>query len=232
MRWLRVMGLALVGLGLTTVGCGSDDSGGAEGGNNSSSNGAATCDGATTGGGTGATGGETTGGTTGGETTFDPAMCSEIVRPRANPVEYVGLTVSELATAEEVMAFLGAIYGDAARAGQAHQDTAIQEGLTLTVSEDPASAEQVILELNMEVARAGVETPRRNRQADREGGVSRPPASTVDRLLSDRRRTTTADQAVDQRNHEENDRGVDSGCTVSHWRLLGSTGLCRTGAGE
>ena len=171
MRWLRVMGLALVGLGLTTVGCGSDDSGGAEGGNNSSSNGAATCDGATTGGGTGATGGETTGGTTGGETTFDPAMCSEIVRPRANPVEYVGLTVSELATAEEVMAFLGAIYGDAARAGQAHQDTAIQEGLTLTVSEDPASAEQVILELNMEVARAGVETPRRT--------ILRVPASTA-----------------------------------------------------
>ncbi|MEO1271425.1 MAG: hypothetical protein AAFX99_25305, partial [Myxococcota bacterium] len=124
------------------------------------SSGSATCAGDSNSGG-GATSGTSNGATTGSNATVDPALCSEIIRPRANPVEFVGLTVSQLITPEELIAFLGAIYGDEARAGQRHHNLALQSGLLLTVREDPASAEQVIVELDMEVARPNIETRRR-----------------------------------------------------------------------
>ncbi len=83
---------------------------------------------------------------------FDPDMCSELIRPRANPVEFVGLTTSWLITPEDFQSFIGPIYGQDAREKRFHQDYPLQDGLLLSVREDPTSADQVIIELDMEVS--------------------------------------------------------------------------------
>src|SRR5687768_2890643 len=85
--------------------------------------------------------------------TPDPMMMmcepDTVVRPRARPIEYVGLTVDKPATLDEMVTFLDSLFGPAAVAGTRHIDYELQPGILLTVSEDPRTAGQLVVTLDM-----------------------------------------------------------------------------------
>lgn len=91
-------------------------------------------------------------------TTTAPEASERVLRPRSQPIEFVGMRVKKKIDAAGFLAFVSPIFGEDARSGRFHQAWQVQPGLTLTVEEDPRTAEQVILRLDM--APAEGEVPR------------------------------------------------------------------------
>ena len=81
--------------------------------------------------------------------TTDPLVDERVLRPRSQPIEFVGLTVKKRVDVAGFEALVGPIFGEAARAGRGHKDFELQPGLFLTVDADPRTAEQVIVRLDM-----------------------------------------------------------------------------------
>lgn len=77
------------------------------------------------------------------------AMATASIRPRAAPVEYVGITVQQDVSVESFNALVDPIFGAAARSGTRHRDLELQPGVYLSVVEDPRTADQVVLVLDM-----------------------------------------------------------------------------------
>jgi hypothetical protein len=87
------------------------------------------------------------------------APTADDIRPRANPVEYVGLTIERpIASEAELTAFLDPLFGEAAAHGAGHQHFELQPGVFLTVDPDPRTAEQVAVRLEMMPARPTADT--------------------------------------------------------------------------
>ncbi len=86
---------------------------------------------------------------------------AEEVRPRSSPIEYVGLTVERNVTLDEFRALASSIFGETAMRGQRAQNLELQSGVFLSVAEDPRTAEQVILTLDMNATTAAGATERR-----------------------------------------------------------------------
>lgn len=71
------------------------------------------------------------------------------LRPRAQPIEYVGLTVTRAVDRAAFHDIAGPLFGDAAAGGEGHADYPLQPGVLLTVEADPRTAEQVIIRLDL-----------------------------------------------------------------------------------
>ena len=96
-----------------------------------------------------------------GAPAFDASMCESLVRPRKQPVEFVGLTISQMITEDDFDTFIDGLYGQSVRDGGGHEDYKVQEGILLSASPDPQSSEQVIIELSMETDDKDNDAPRR-----------------------------------------------------------------------
>ncbi|MFN3197395.1 MAG: hypothetical protein ACE366_03085 [Bradymonadia bacterium] len=99
-------------------------------------------------------GGSPEGGAGGGE----PAMCmpdDTVRRPRAQPIEFVGLSITTPMSTEEIVDVLSGVYGEDAQAGRLHDGLALQSGLSLTVEADERTAGQVIIRLDMTAPKTG-----------------------------------------------------------------------------
>lgn len=81
--------------------------------------------------------------------TTDPLVDERVLRPRSQPIEFVGLTVKKRVDVAGFEALVGPIFGEAARAGRGHKDFELQPGLFLSVDADPRTAEQVIVRVDM-----------------------------------------------------------------------------------
>lgn len=71
------------------------------------------------------------------------------IRPRARPIEYVGLTVTREVDRETFLDLAGPLFGDPAAAGEGHLDHPLQPGVLLTVEPDPRTTEQVIARVDL-----------------------------------------------------------------------------------
>lgn len=71
------------------------------------------------------------------------------LRPRANPVEYVGLSVTLPVDRAGFEAIAGPLFGADAREGRGHVDYALQPGILLSVSPDERTAEQLAIQLDL-----------------------------------------------------------------------------------
>lgn len=80
----------------------------------------------------------------------DPLASERVLRPRSQPIEFVGMTVKKKVDPSQMIAFLSPIFGDEARAGRFHKDYQLQPGLFLTVEPDSRTSEQVILRVDMQ----------------------------------------------------------------------------------
>lgn len=80
------------------------------------------------------------------------------LRPRAEPIEFVGLQVERPVTDAEFADLAGRIFGDAAARGERVTGLELQPGIFLTVDADPRTTDQVILTMQLE---APGETTRR-----------------------------------------------------------------------
>ncbi|MDB4931773.1 MAG: hypothetical protein JWM10_4257 [Myxococcaceae bacterium] len=80
------------------------------------------------------------------------------LRPRAEPIEFVGLEIERPVTAAEFTELAGRIFGDAAAAGQRVSNLELQPGITLDVAADPRTADQVVV--SMQLTAPGESTPR------------------------------------------------------------------------
>ncbi len=78
-----------------------------------------------------------------------PGGDTRVVRPRADPIEFVGVSVTQRATPEEIDAILGPLFGAQARAGTRHTDLALRAGLLLSVEEDTRTTDQVVARVDM-----------------------------------------------------------------------------------
>ncbi|MCK6548729.1 hypothetical protein L6R52_22990 [Myxococcota bacterium] len=72
-----------------------------------------------------------------------------VLRPRSQPIEFVGMRVKRKVDLERFLAFVSPIFGDEARAGRGHVAYELQPGLFLSVEPDARTAEQVILRVDM-----------------------------------------------------------------------------------
>lgn len=85
----------------------------------------------------------------------------EEIRPRSEPVEFVGLTIDRRVESDaEIVALLDPLFGDAAARGEGHAALELEPGIFLTSSEDPRTAEQAIATLEMIPSRTEGVTPR------------------------------------------------------------------------
>lgn len=73
----------------------------------------------------------------------------DTLRPRADPIEYVGLTVTQPVDAERFHAIVDPLLGDLAATGEGHADHPLQPGLHLTVEADPRTDEQIVIRLDL-----------------------------------------------------------------------------------
>jgi hypothetical protein len=69
------------------------------------------------------------------------------LRPQANPIEYVSLSLEWPIDDAAFEAFAGRLFGEQAAAGDRHEGTELNPGLTLTVLEDERTADQLIATL-------------------------------------------------------------------------------------
>lgn len=83
------------------------------------------------------------------------------LRPRSQPIEYVGLKITREVDDAALEAFLDPLFGAAARAGRGHRDLELQPGLFLTVEKDPRTAEQAVVRLEMVADRPDADPKRR-----------------------------------------------------------------------
>ena len=75
----------------------------------------------------------------------------DLLRPRSEPIEFVGLTVTRALTDEaDFLEVVGPLFGEAARAGTHHRRYALDRGLLLSSAEDPRTREQAVVSLEME----------------------------------------------------------------------------------
>lgn len=90
-------------------------------------------------------------GTMGCDSTPAPAPeGDDFLRQRSNPIEFVGLSAArETNTELDVLAVLDPLFGARAASGDLHRDFEVQPGLLLTVTQDPRTAEQVVVQLDM-----------------------------------------------------------------------------------
>jgi hypothetical protein len=80
-----------------------------------------------------------------------PAAEGDDLRPRANPIEFVGLTLERPITTEaDFLALVDPIFGAAAQAGRGHREMEIQRGLFITVLPDDRTPEQAVVTLEMQ----------------------------------------------------------------------------------
>lgn len=70
-------------------------------------------------------------------------------RPEAQPVEYVSLEIDRDTDATDAVSFLDRLFGDAASRGMRHANLELQPGVFLSALEDPRTADQVILQVEM-----------------------------------------------------------------------------------
>lgn len=80
------------------------------------------------------------------------------LRPRAEPIEFVGLEIERPVTEAEFTELAGRIFGDAAQRGERVTNLELQPGITLDVAADPRTAEQVVV--TMQLAAPGESTQR------------------------------------------------------------------------
>ena len=72
------------------------------------------------------------------------------IRPRSEPIEFVGLTLERpIANEADFLAVVDPIFGALAQGGRGHQDFEIQPGLFLTVVPDDRTPEQAVVTLEM-----------------------------------------------------------------------------------
>ena len=85
-----------------------------------------------------------------GESGAGGGMCEPAtIRPRANPIEYVGMTIQQSVTVDEAISTLDRLFGPAAVGGDRLRDLELQAGVLLSVSEDPRTTEQLVVEMQM-----------------------------------------------------------------------------------
>src|SRR5689334_11840850 len=84
-----------------------------------------------------------------GKDAAPPPAGGDTIRPRSNPIEYVGLTAQRRVTLDEAVAILDPLFGPGAVAGTRHHDFEIEPGVLLTVSEDPRTTDQLVVALDM-----------------------------------------------------------------------------------
>jgi len=83
-----------------------------------------------------------------------PVEAPAELRPRSEPIEYVGLTFTRPSmSADEVRAFLDPLIGTAAIEGRGHADLEVQPGVFLTVVPDARTPEQVVVRMEMQTVR-------------------------------------------------------------------------------
>lgn len=81
--------------------------------------------------------------------TGDPG--EDLLRPRSEPIEFVGLTVTRPLTGEaDFLEVVGPLFGAEAREGTRHRRYALDHGLLLSADEDPRTREQAVVTLEME----------------------------------------------------------------------------------
>lgn len=73
------------------------------------------------------------------------------LRPRSEPSEYVGISFTRPTSFDDAVALLDGTYGEAAAAGELNTDLELHPGVTMSVTRDPRTPEQVIVEIAMEV---------------------------------------------------------------------------------
>lgn len=89
-------------------------------------------------------------------------MCEPTtIRPRSNPIEYVGLTVQDAVTVDEAISTLDRLFGPAARGGDRHTDLELQPGVLLSVLADDRTTDQLVVRMDM--VPAGESTTERRR---------------------------------------------------------------------
>jgi hypothetical protein len=87
-----------------------------------------------------------------GEST--PVPEPEPLRPRSEPIEYVGLSFTRPSlSADEVIGFLEPLFGRAARDGRGHAGLEVQRGVFLTVTPDGRTPDQVVVRMELQLAR-------------------------------------------------------------------------------
>lgn len=82
----------------------------------------------------------------------DAAMCVPVnlIRPRANPIEYVGMAITRpIATNAEFLALVDPIFGAAAQGGMGHHDYPLQTGVLLSSITDSRTPDQAVVTLDM-----------------------------------------------------------------------------------
>jgi hypothetical protein len=72
-----------------------------------------------------------------------------VLRPRSQPLEYVGVSVTRTVDEARFLSLVGPIFGAAARAGELHQALELQPGLFLTTEADPRTDDQRIVRLEL-----------------------------------------------------------------------------------
>ncbi len=77
------------------------------------------------------------------------AAVTTLMRPRSEPIEYVGITIERPVTDADFVAFFDPLLGDALRAGRGHRDLELQPGLLLTAAVDARTADQAVVAVDM-----------------------------------------------------------------------------------
>lgn len=84
-----------------------------------------------------------------GAGTSPPADGPMVLRPRSNPIEYVGLMVTRPVDDASFVALVSPLFGADAAAGRFHHDYALQPGVLLTSAADTRTPDQVVIALDM-----------------------------------------------------------------------------------
>ncbi|MCA9537692.1 MAG: hypothetical protein KC620_02315 [Myxococcales bacterium] len=78
-----------------------------------------------------------------------PAPAALDLRPRARPIEYVGMTLTRPIDRAGFLDLAEPLFGAEAAAGQGHEALLLQPGVQLTVEPDPRTDEQVIVRVDL-----------------------------------------------------------------------------------
>jgi len=81
---------------------------------------------------------------------------SAILRPRSEPIEFVGLSVERPVLGEEdFLEVVGPIFGEEARGGTFHEGFELDPGLALRSEADPRTDDQVVVSMHMQPSDGG-----------------------------------------------------------------------------
>jgi hypothetical protein len=74
-----------------------------------------------------------------------------LLRPRSQPIEFVGMTLTRgVASEDDFLEVVDPLFGTAARAGTMHNRFELDRGVWISASEDPRTDEQVVLSIEMQ----------------------------------------------------------------------------------